>query len=71
MKNVENVMMDVSGKFWTRRNELIDYLERLDYEVVEVGNDHVVVVDLRDDDETEYTLNIAYANRTMWIESVQ
>lgn len=67
----EKVMMNVEGKFWTRQNEMVEELESLDYEVVELGADTLVVVDLQDEDETEYTLHIGRANGTMWIQSVE
>ena len=66
----EKIMMDVEGKFWTRQNELVEELESMGYEVVEISADHVVVVDLYDEDELEYTLHISRANRMMWIDSV-
>lgn len=71
MSGSEKVMMDVGGKFWTRQNEMVEELESLDYEVVEAGWDTVVVVDLQDEDETEYVLRIGHANTTMWVEGVQ
>ena len=71
MKNSKKVMTDVEGKFWTRKNEMVEELESLDYEVVEAGWETVVVVDLQDEDETEYVLHIGHANTTMWVESVQ
>lgn len=67
----EKVMMNVEGKFWTRQSEMVEELESLDYEVVELGADTLVVVDLQDEDETEYTLRIGRANGTMWIQSVE
>lgn len=66
----EKVMMDVEGKFWTRQNELVEELESMGYEVVETSADCVVVVDTHDEDEPEYALHISYANRTMWVDSV-
>lgn len=71
MENIEKIMMDVEGKFWTRQSEMVEELESLDYEVVEIAGDHLVVVDLQDEDETEYTLHIGHTNRTMWIESAE
>ena len=74
MKNaemIEKITMDVEGKFWTRQNEMVEELESLNYEVVSLGWETLVVVDLQDEDETEYTLHIGHANRTMWITEVE
>lgn len=71
MEGIEKVMMNVEGKFWTRQNEMVEELEGLDYEVVSISWDTLVVVDLQDEDETEYTLHVGHANRTMWIESAE
>ena len=67
----EKVMMNVEGKFWTRQDEMVEELESMDYEVVELGADTLVVVDLQDEDETEYILHVGRANQTMWIRSVE
>jgi len=71
MRNIEKVMMDVEGKFWTRQNEMVEELESMDYEVVELGGEALVVIDIRNEDEVEYTLRIGCANHTMWIMSVK
>ena len=59
MEGIEKVMMNVEGKFWTRQNEMVEEMESL------------VVIDLQDEEETEYTLRIGHANRTMWIVSAE
>lgn len=71
MTNVERVEMDMSGKFWTRQNEMVEELEELDYEVTEIGYEYVAVTDLRDEDEAEYILYLGHANSTMWVERVR
>jgi len=71
MTATEKVMMNVEGMFWTRRNEMIEELESLDYAVVEVNNEYVSVVDCQDDEQGEYILYQGHANSTMWVESVK
>ncbi len=71
MEGIEKVMMNVEGKFWTRQNEMVEELESLGYEVAEVSGDSLVVIDLQDEEETEHTLRIGHANRTMWIVSAE
>lgn len=71
MSNLERVEMDMSGKFWTRQNEMVEELEELDYEVTEIGYEYVAVTDLRDEDEAEYILYLGHANSTMWVERVR
>lgn len=71
MKDIEKVMMNVSGQFWTRQNEMVEELEELDYSVLEVNHEYVVVADLQDEDEEEYILYLGHANSTMWIENVR
>jgi hypothetical protein len=68
MSNLERVEMDMSGKFWTRQNEMVEELEELDYEVTEINGEYVAVIDLHDDDEAEYILYLGHANSTMWVE---
>lgn len=46
---------------------MVEELESLDYEVVSISWEALVVVDLQDDEETEYTLHVGHANSTMWI----
>lgn len=70
MRNANKVMEDLSGKFWTRQNEMADELESLDYEVIELGWNRIVVVDCMDEEEQEYELEIGHANKTMWIKDV-
>lgn len=71
MSNLERVEMDMSGKFWTRQNEMVEELEELDYEVTENNGEYVAVIDLHDDDEAEYILYLGHANSTMWVERVR
>lgn len=71
MSNLERVEMDMSGKFWTRQNEMVEELEELDYEVTEVSYEYVAVIDLHDEDEAEYILYLGHANSTMWVERVR
>ena len=65
------MMMNVEGKFWTRRNEMVEELEELDYEVTEINDEFVAVVDLQDDEEAEYVLYLGHAGRTMYVENVK
>lgn len=71
MTNVERVEMDMSGKFWTRQNEMVEELEELDYEVTEINGEYAAVIDLHDEDEAEYILYLGHANSTMWVERVR
>lgn len=71
MTNAEHVEMDMSGKFWTRQNEMVEELEELDYEVTEISYECVAVTDLRDEDEAEYILYLGHVNSTMWVERVR
>ena len=71
MTNIERVKMDFDGLFWTRRNEMIEEIESLDYSVYEVTSEYVCVQDLQDEDEAEYILYLGHANTTMWVESVK
>lgn len=71
MSNLERVEMDMSGKFWTRQNEMVEEIEELDYEVTEVSYEYVAVIDLHDEDEAEYILYLGHANSTMWVERVR
>ena len=71
MTNIERVKMDFDGLFWTRRNEMIEEIESLDYSVYEVTSEYVCIQDLQDEDESEYILYLGHANTTMWVESVK
>lgn len=71
MTNIERVKMDFDGLFWTRRNEMIEEIESLDYSVYEVTSEYVCIQDLQDEDEAEYILYLGRANTTMWVESVK
>lgn len=71
MTATEKIMMNVEGKFWTRRNEMVDELEGLDYEVTSINNEYLIVTDLQDEDDGEYILHLGHANSTMWIESAE
>lgn len=73
MKNtaaIEKIMMDVEGKFWTRRDELVEELEELDYIVVEINSEYVVVSDAQSEDDAEYILYFGGTERTKYIERV-
>ena len=63
----EKALENLGGKFWTRRHEMEEEIESLDYEIIENGHDRIVVIDLMDDDEPEITLDIGHANSTMWV----
>lgn len=67
---MENAKENLMGKFWTNRSEMEDEIESLDYEIIQNGYDHIVVVDLHDEDEPEINLIIGHANRTMWVSEV-
>lgn len=71
MTNIEKVKMDLDGLFWTRRNEMIEEIESLDYSVYEITSEYVCIQDLQDEDEAEYILYLGHANTTMWVESVK
>lgn len=71
MNATEKVMMNVEGKFWTRQNEMVEELKELGYEVIDLCNEYVGVVDLYDDGEAEYILYLGHANSTMWVENVK
>lgn len=71
MRRADVVMENLDGKFWTRQDEMVAEIEALDYEVISLGWEVVVVIDLQEDDDVEYILHIGHANRTMWVESVE
>lgn len=73
MTAIEKIMMNVEGKFWTRKDEMVEELEDMGYEVIEIYDEYVAVTDLQDKDESEgeYILYLGHANTTMWIESVK
>lgn len=64
-------MMNVEGKTWMRQQEMVAELEDMNYEVIELGNFRVAIVDLMDDDETAYNLTVSYVNHRMQITSVE
>lgn len=70
MRNAESVMMDLGGMFWTRKSEMVEEIEELDYSVCEANNEYLVVTDDQDDC-AEYILYLGHANTTMWIEKVR
>lgn len=71
MKDIKKVEMNVCNRFWTRQNEMMEELEDLDYSVLEINHEYVVVADLQDEDEEEYILYLGRANSTMWIETIR
>lgn len=68
---LEKIKENFEGKFWTRRHEMEEEIESLDYEIIENGHNRIVVIDLMDDDEPEITLEIGHANSTMWVADVR
>ena len=60
------VMENVSGLWWTEQDEMIADLEALEYEVLEVNDEYVTVLDTLAD--VEIIFYLGHANRTMWIE---
>lgn len=71
MRRADVVMENLDGKFWTRQEEMVEEIEALDYEVISLGWERLIVIDLQEDDEIEYILYIGHANRTMWVKSVE
>ena len=71
MTAVEKIMMNVEGKFWTRRSEMVEELEGLDYEVTSINDEYVTVTDLQDDDEAEYILYLGHAGSTTFVERAE
>lgn len=71
MKDIKKVEMNVCNRFWTRQNEMMEELEDLDYSVLEINHEYVVVADLQDEDKEEYILYLGHANSTMWIETIR
>lgn len=68
---IERMQMDVCGLFWTRADEMVEYLEDLDYAVEDANDEYVVVSDTRDlDEDACFILYLGHANRTMWVERV-
>ena len=68
---IEKVKMDVMGKRWIHQNEMVEELESLDYWVVYQGWNELIVVDLQNEDEPEFTLRIGHANGEMWVDGVE
>ena len=66
-KAKENLMV----RFWTRRVEMEEEIESLNYTIISNGYDEIVVTDDMDDDMPEITLVIGHANSTMWVTDVK
>lgn len=67
---LENAKENLMGKFWTRRHEMEEEIESLDYEIISSGIEMITVIDLHDDDEPEIHLSIGIANGTLFITDV-
>ena len=70
MRNADTVKMDLEGKWWTRRDEMVEELESLDYSVIEANDEIITITDDHDECE-EYNLYIGHAGCTMWVEEVR
>ena len=71
MENIEKIKMNVEGMFWTRKHEMEQELESLDYSVVYSSYEYLIVIDELCDDDDEYKLHLGHANGTMWVENVE
>lgn len=67
---MENAKENLMGRFWTNRSEMEDEIESLDYGIIQNGYDHIVVIDLQDENEPEINLIIGHANKTMWVSEI-
>ena len=66
--NYEYVCKDVAGRFWSSVDDLIDYLESENYEVIENCGEYIVV---DEGNGSEWLLYLARANRTIWVAYVK
>ena len=71
MASVEKAKENLMGRFWTRRQEMEEEIESLDYTIIWNGADEIIVTDDMDEDLPEITLAIGRANRTMWIADIK
>lgn len=66
--NYEMVCRDVSGKFWTSEEELIQELEDLNYEVLDNFGEYIVI---DEGNGTEWLLYLSRAGKTIWVAYVK
>lgn len=68
MKGIESAL---SGRFWTRMDEMLDEIEEAGYPVEFMTEEYVVIRASDEDDAEEYILYLGHANTTMWIENIR
>lgn len=54
-------MKELKGKFWTSRDEMVEDIEAMGYEVADLEYDYIVFLD----DEDEYTMKVLQAGSTV------
>ncbi len=54
-------MKELKGKFWTSRDEMVEDIEAMGYEVADLEYDYIVFLD----EEDEYTMKVLQAGSTV------
>ena len=65
MKWVEIKMEKLKGMFWTNKNEMLEELEGMGYEVIDENDEYIVIADEHDE---EIKLDLIVARNTIAID---
>lgn len=66
------ILETLENNFWTDKNEMIEELEKMGYEVMEANDEYISITAKEDDDDDkEFVLYLGHANRTMWVEKIR
>ena len=65
MKWVEIKMEKLKGMFWTNKNEMLEELEGMGYEVIDENDEYIVIADEHDE---EIKLDLIIARNTIAID---
>lgn len=57
-------MRELQNRFWTNKDEMVEEIEALGYEVEYVDGERIVFVD---EDEEEYTMEVHQAGNTIYL----
>lgn len=57
-------MEELKNKFWTDKNEMVEELKELGYDVLELNDEYITI---EDEDEEQTTLNLIIAGSTITI----
>lgn len=58
-------MENLKGLFWTNKNEMVEELEGMGYEIEDINDEYITILD---EDEEEITLDLIIAGRTIAID---